>query len=241
MVAILLLFVFFALCMISKVSAAAQNAEILLCNCESYYRDIKDEIVETQKHCYIIREEKIIETTYLTKVVQNTLQGSESRTIIGEKCDLPEISTNVKLFTDYHVYNLWYTPHYRLQQLSWTDSQGFRRYNNDYIVALGSYYSTDIGDRFKITLDTGKTFTVILGDGKVDADCDSKNMYTPCIDYEGNAAANLLEFVIDENVMLVEVYSYGSVDYIEDFQGDVVEMVYLGRDSSQDWDLYEIY
>ena len=155
------------------------------------------------------------------------------------QCELPEISTHVKFFTDYRCYSLWYTPHYRLQQSAWTDEQGLRRYNDDYIVALGSFYSTDIGDRFKIILDTGKTFTVILGDGKVDADCDSKNMYTPCIDYGGNAAANLIEFVIDESVLASEVYRYGSLDYLEDFKGNIVEMVYLGRDESQDWDTYE--
>ncbi len=155
------------------------------------------------------------------------------------QCELPEISTHVKFFTDYRCYSLWSTPHYRLQQSAWTDEQGLRRYNDDYIVALGSFYSTDIGDRFKIILDTGKTFTVILGDGKVDADCDSKNMYTPCIDYGGNAAANLIEFVIDESVLASEVYRYGSLDYLEDFKGNIVEMVYLGRDESQDWDTYE--
>ncbi|MCM1298213.1 MAG: hypothetical protein NC228_01510 [[Eubacterium] siraeum] len=102
-----------------------------------------------------------------------------------EKLQLPKVKSNVKFFTDYRSYNLWYTPHYRLQQAAWTDEQGLRRFNEDYIVALGSYYSTRIGDRFCVTLDTGRSFTVIVGDGKWDEDCDSLCMYTPCIDNGG--------------------------------------------------------
>lgn len=194
--------------------------------------------------CSCEKESEVLRITKIRRVAKITKQPKTAVSVSGDKlneiqCELPEIPTNVKFFTDYRYYSLWYTPHYRLQQLAWTDSQGLRRYNKDYIVALGSFYSTDIGDRFKITLDTGKTFTVILGDGKVDADCDSKNMYTPCVDYEGNAAANLLEFVIDENVLASEVYNYGSLDYLDEFKGNIIEMVYLGRDKSQDWDTYE--
>lgn len=158
---------------------------------------------------------------------------------INEECDVPSVNTHVKLYTDYRFYNIWYTPHYRLQQVSWTDEQGCRRFNDDYIVALGSYYSTDIGDRFEVTLDTGRVFTVILGDGKWDIDCDERNMYTPCASYDGLPAGNLLEFIIDDTMVSNGVISYGSLDYYENFKGNVVKMVYLGRDTSADWDTYE--
>ena len=36
-----------------------------------------------------------------------------------------------------------------------------------------------------------------------------------------------------------EVYAYGSIDYLDDFKGNIVEMKYLGRDDSADWDYYE--
>jgi hypothetical protein len=157
---------------------------------------------------------------------------------IGEECSVPSVSTHVKYCTDYRFYNLWYTPHYRLQQVAWTDELGMRRYNNDYLVALGSYYSTNIGDRFEVTLDTGKTFTVMLADGKWDSDCDENNMYTPCVDYNGEYAGNLLEFIMDKYSVSDEMYAYGSLDYYEEFKGSVSKMVYLGRDTSEDWDTY---
>lgn len=168
---------------------------------------------------------------------------SEATQMIGLEnknppCDLPSVSTHVKFFIDYRSYNLPYTPHYRLQQVAWTDKNGLRRFNNDYIVALGSFYSTSIGDRFKVVLSNGNTFTVILGDGKWDGDCDSMCMYMPCTDYSGKKVGNLMEFVIDEETISPAVYEYGSIEVIEGFEGDIVQMEYLGRDMSQDWDAY---
>ena len=156
----------------------------------------------------------------------------------GDICDLPDINASIKLFTDYRAYDIWYTPHYRLQQVATTDENGFRRYNDDYLVALGSYYSTRIGDRFLVVLDTGNVFTVMLADGKQDKDC-VDNMYTPCEDYSGNAAANVLEFIVDSDVLDASVYDSGDVNNISSVYGDIAMIKYLGRDDSADWDTYE--
>ena len=179
------------------------------------------------------------ETTSKENIQESSVEENHpSKFEIGEECKLPDIPTHVKFCTDYRSYNLWYTPHYRLQQVAWTDEYGMRRYGNDYLVALGSYYSTDIGDRFEVTLDTGKTFTVMMADGKWDIDCDENNMYTPTVDYNGENAGNLLEFIMDKDSVSSEMYRYGSLDYYDVFKGNVIKMVYLGRDDSADWDTY---
>lgn len=162
-------------------------------------------------------------------------ENSSSRCLM----ELPSLDTNTKLFTDYRAYDLWWTPHYRLQQAAWTDKQGLRRFNDDYIVGLGSFYSTRIGDRFKITLDSGRDFTVIFGDGKADCDTDSRNMYTPCRNYNDEDVANVLEFIVDTDTLPKKVYQYGSIEILDGFDGNIIEMEYLGRDNSQDWDTYE--
>lgn len=200
---------------------------------------VKNEIIELKaKQDIIINEIKSV--TYSKDISDSKVISNEHRNFdIGEECDLPNISTSVKLFTDYRAYNLQYTPHYRLQQVAWTDNQGLRRFNDDYIVALGSYYSVSIGDRFEITLDSGEIFTVIFGDGKWDVDCDERNMYTPVIDYEGEPAANLLEFIIDKDVLNSKVYEYGDLCLLDNFQGNIVKIIYLGRNNSADWDTYE--
>lgn len=164
---------------------------------------------------------------------------NSARFDIGESVPLPSLPTHVKLCTDYRCYNLRYTPHYRLQQAAYTDENGLRRHGDDYIVGLGKFYSEAIGDRFKVTLDTGRVFTVIFGDGKAPVDCDVNNMYTPCRNYDGEDCANVLEFIMDSDVMDSSVYAYGSIDCLDDFKGNIVKMEYLGRDNSADWDLYE--
>lgn len=219
-----------------KINKAVHGAvNDMIYDCNENIKEIKRDVSEINYNLAKIN----LNFDIMTAETTETTTENQHKIKFLQKCELPTISTNVKLFTDYRAYNLWYTPHYRLQQVAWTDNYGLRRFNNDYIVALGSYYSVEIGDRFEITLTNGNIFTVIFGDGKADIDCDSKCMYTPCLDYNGNQVANLLEFIIDETKLPKDVYEYGSIDKLEEFSGDIVKMVYLGRDQSQDWDTYE--
>lgn len=181
----------------------------------------------------------IKEDTISSPIEEATNSNTTCRFAVGEEVTLPTLSTEPKHFTDYRAYGLTYTPHYRLQQTAYTDSDGLRRFNQDYIVALGKFYTESIGDRFHITLDTGEEFTVILGDGKNPKDCDETNMYAPCVNYDGEKCANVLEFIVDEDVLLPSVYGYGSIDCMDKFKGNITKMVYLGRDNSADWDSYE--
>ena len=64
-------------------------------------------------------------------------------------------------------------------------------------------------------------------------------MFTPCFNYEGEYCANILEFIIDKDVMYDKCYQYGSLDYHDEFKGNIVKMVYLGRDNGGDWTTYE--
>lgn len=203
------------------------------CTCKEQLNRLEDDITEL-KH-YVKR----FETTELIIEITEITEDITEYGVPTVKYDVPKVSTSVKLFTDYHFYNLKYTPHYRLQQAAWTDENGLRRFNDDYIVALGSYYSTNIGDRFEVILDTGNIFTVILGDGKWDADCDERNMYTPCTDYDGKEVGNLLEFIVDSTVLDTRVYRLGDLNALQELKGNVVGITYLGRDSSDDWDSYE--
>lgn len=206
------------------------------CDCSKNIEEIQKGLIEINSNLTKLELKSEFETE---EIVGTSIGDQQQKIEIPQGCELPNISTNIKLFTDYRYYDLWYTPHYRLQQEAWTDELGFRRFNEDYIVALGSYYSTNIGDRFEVTLDTGTVFTVILGDGKWDADCDPLCMYTPCIDYDGCLSGNLLEFIVDDQVLDKEVYEYGSLDMLQQFKGSIIKMVYLGRDDSADWDTYE--
>ena len=215
-------------------------------NIKSQSKNLSNKIIILELQNVALNEiiDEYISETTITKEefnqaeTENQVTTSKNIWEIGESVPLPSLPTNIKSYTDYRVYNVEGTPHKRLQQAAWTDEHGCRRYNDDYIVALGSFYSTDIGDRFEVTLDTGRVFTIILGDGKADCDTDVTNMYAPCINYDGEMCANVIEFIIDKYVVDSEMYSYGSLDYHSEFKGNVIKMVYLGRDSSGDWSTY---
>lgn len=177
------------------------------------------------------------ETTIIDNIIANP---STTSWAVGEEVPLPDLPTYRYLCTDYRFYNLPNTPHYRLQQVAWTDEMGCRRFNNDYIVGLGSGYSIDIGDRFAVELENGFRFTIIMGDGKNDqTDTDQEtHRYTPCKDYDGNDCANVIEFIIDDQIMAKEAYKYGSLSYYDIFNSNIKSMIYLGRDDSGDWTSY---
>lgn len=152
--------------------------------------------------------------------------------------EIPLLPTNMSLYTDYRFYNLSGSPSYRLQQVSYTDEYGCRRFNDDYVVGLGTYYSTDIGDRFEVTLDNGNVFTIILGDNKADRDTDPTNRYTECMNYDGQECANVIEFIVDTEKLTKGARLYGSLSYYPHLDGNILKMKYLGRDSSGDWSTY---
>lgn len=205
--------------------------------------NIEISVIELQQKQDVIcntQNEIISEEAVEAKMQDNNKTLSKTdKWEVNEELPLPSMPSNMKYCTDYRWYGIEGTPHNKMQNLSYTDEIGCRRYNNDYCVALGSFYSERIGDRFEITLENGNVFTIITGDMKADCDTDITNMYTPCVNYENEYCANIIEFIIDEEIISDEVCNYGSLDYHEEFKGDIVKMVYLGRDDSMNWDLYE--
>lgn len=158
---------------------------------------------------------------------------------VGEDVYVTDLPNGIFYYTDYRFYGLTNTPHWRMQQRAWTDELGCRRFNNDYIVALGSGYTVDLGERYGVHLSNGTYFTIIMGDAKADCDTDwATHTYMPCYDYDGNLSANILEFIIDKEVIDPRAYSWGGIHYYPQFKGDIIKMTYLGRDQSGDWDSY---
>lgn len=211
-----------------------ENKKIDCCDCEQQYKDDMVALQSFDEVKNIVLKQTSKDTSDLQE--QNIHNDENS---IREEVSLPSIPTNIKSFTDYRVYNIEGTPHYRLQNQCCTDQLGLRRFGEDYCVAVGSYYSTDIGDRFEVTLDNGFVFTVIVSDTKADCDTDEQHMHTPCVNYNGEDSGNLLEFIVDIESVSKEMYAYGSVDYYSQFKGNIVNMFYIGRDQSGDWTSYE--
>lgn len=127
-------------------------------------------------------------------------------------------SGEFKSYLPYHLITNKSSKAYQLQQDCWTDGLGFRRWGEFYCVALGSKYSTSIGDKFKITFDTGVDIYVILADCKSDAHTDKTKSYNT---FNGNVC----EFLVDKNKIHPMAKRMGDVSYGNDeLKGGIVKI-----------------
>ena len=139
-----------------------------------------------------------------------------------ETLDIPTCNTEFKTYMDYRCITDKTSAQYELQQFAWTDEDGFRRIDNDYIVAMGTYYAENVGDRFKITLDTDNEITVTIGDIKQDIHTDYFHQYTPMYDENGIFfSGNVLEFVVDTDVLPKVPRRLGTVSYFNYLKGNI--------------------
>lgn len=92
-------------------------------------------------------------------------------------------------------------------------------YNDEYVgIALGSKFGK-IGDKFLITLNTGKQFKAIKVDEKDDSDT------VDCCHHASDGS--LIEFVIDIDLAkqsYPKAITVGDFDYIDKFNGEVVRI-----------------
>ena len=82
-----------------------------------------------------------------------------------------------------------------------------------YCVALGSYYGSRIGTRYRITFSTGKTIKVILCDQKANRHTDSKHQYA-------RRNCDVMEFYVEKSKIPDGVR--GNYGNLEQFKGDIV-------------------
>lgn len=121
-----------------------------------------------------------------------------------------------KCFMDYRTITDTSSAQYELQAEAWTDSNGLRRIDEFYCVALGSAYGTEIGTKYEITLSTGESFLAILGDQKADRDTVE--------DHTRDRNGAIVEFIVDADALPEVVRRSGSVGSIDKFNGEVKEI-----------------
>lgn len=84
---------------------------------------------------------------------------------------------------------------YKLNQTCTTDAEGFRKKGASYLVALGSFYGSEIGAQYQITFQqkdgSTKTISAVLGDQKANKDTDSKHQYH-------NKDGSVVEFIMGD-------------------------------------------
>lgn len=106
---------------------------------------------------------------------------------------------------------------WRIQEIAYTDELGFRRVNDAYCVALGTYYGTELGTYYLITLDTGSKFFCILCDVKSDKHTDPTHRFTV-----SNGCA--IEFYVDPSVFGGLAKRMGNISYVDGFEGEIISI-----------------
>lgn len=121
-----------------------------------------------------------------------------------------------KSYTDYRCLSRS-SAQWKLQKKAYTDSNGLRKIGDAYLVAMGSYYGTKLGTKYKVTLSSGKSFTVMLCDSKANRHTDSKNQVC-------TSNGSVIEFYVEADKMPSIVRKMGSVGALEQFSGSIVSI-----------------
>jgi len=127
---------------------------------------------------------------------------------------VPDIDSDFKSYMDYRCITNTTSDQYKLQKECETNEYGIREHDGYYVIALGTYYSTTIGERFKITLDTGEELLCEVGDIKADSDTDKTNRYVPI-------NGNIVEFIVDTKELPKKVRQMGTISAIDIFEGSI--------------------
>lgn len=187
----------------STASTASASEPDTLTNLDITYSSISSLRNEYEaKEIELERERRAEEAERKAAEEAQRLRDSEEGTIK----DVPDVASNFKAYMDYRCITATGSPQYRLQHdgNAETNSEGFRLYKGEYMVAMGSYYSTEIGTRFRITLDSGKQFYAVLGDQKSDAHTDALHQHRN---------GNVVEFIVDQSAIPAICSEMGDMSY----------------------------
>ena len=152
------------------------------------------------------------------------INNSDDNSVDYASFDVPQVDSSFKSWMDYRAVTNENSDQYKyINTYGWRDVNGFMRSGADwnygitedyYLVALGSYYGTTIGTKYKITTDTGNVFYGVLADCKANIHTDSTNRYNP---WNGN----VVEFIVDSNVLNPDVKISGSANVLPQFNGRI--------------------
>lgn len=135
-------------------------------------------------------------------------QASET-IIIPDYCTLPlpQVEGLKKTFMDYRKITREGSEQLKLQARAYTDHQGFRKVDDYYLVAMGTFYVENIGDRFEIEIGGKKFIKVMAGDVKADQHTDSKNQYH-------SIDKSVIEFIVDTRIVDKKIIETGDCSHI---------------------------
>ncbi len=156
-------------------------------------------------------------------VAESKVEPKPKLTVKYVPLGVPNINSSFKAYMDFRCVTNKNSPQYKfIKQWGWLDYDGFMRCDaekdlgitdNYYLVALGSYYGTSIGTKYRITLDTGRAFYVVLADCKSNIHTNSTNQF--------GSNNNIIEFLVDTKRLNSDVKYHGSANVYMPLNGSV--------------------
>lgn len=160
-------------------------------------------------------EKKEIQITQEESTVSSASKGTYT---------IPDNGGKFKSYTNYRLLSKSSPQWNKIQchKNAYTDENGLRKVGDYYCVAMGSYYSTTLGDTFEVTTEGG-TFRVVLCDFKANQHTDSTNRYTAhngCV----------IEFYVDMDSLDSAARRMGDISYADSkFSGKITSITKTGN------------
>ena len=218
-------------CAVSFINSAnASNTNDI--NAEEYYineihveplnlNTIESPVEETVSDVYIEVEPEIEEQTEQ----ESSEEIEEAETTIEETAEVEESYTSkyvpsdsgFKSYMSYKAITSKSSPQYKLQQQAYTGEYGIRMVDDRYCIALGSYYTTNIGTRVDVVMENGSVLKCILSDQKDNKHTDSQNIRAK--------DGSIVEFVVDKKLLHKSAKQMGDISYADaKFSGEISEI-----------------
>ncbi len=170
---------------------------------------------------------KIFKTALSAAFISLSLINSANAvTISYTPMNTPNINSEFKTYMDYRAVKSRTSPQYKyIKRWGWSDYDGFMRADSErdlgiednyYMIALGSYYGTEIGTKYKITTDAGNVFYGVLCDQKADCHTNSTHQYA------GNN--DVVEFIVDTRKLHKTVKRTGSANSYTPLNGKIISI-----------------
>lgn len=155
-------------------------------------------------------------TTKQLEKAQKKFKKAKVRKTKYIKMEVPK-HNNFKSYMSYRAITCKTSKQYKLQQKAKTGKFGIRTVEGRYLIAMGTYYTKNVGDKFDITLSDGTIIKCMIGDIKADKDTDSKKQKQK---YDGS----IIEFITDTDKMPSTVKRAGSYTVCKKFSGSIKEI-----------------
>lgn len=173
----------------------------------------------TPKTEYTYKLRSVIENkTYSTK----SSFSAELTLKTGNTMKLPKVSGACKTYAYYTAVTDKTSPAYAVlnsgtyngvKYETYTDEEtGIRMVDDCYCAALGTYYGTEKGTKYRVTLKSGATFKIILCDTKSNRHTDKKHQYA-------RKNKDVVEFYVDKDKIPANIN--GNYNRLEQFHGAI--------------------